>query len=139
MSADIEVLTHLISELKGSAALTALLTTYASSPAVFTHVPQDLTTYPYVTIYGIELNNEDTDATEAFTGVVNIHSWTDQRDMAVIGDIKSAIYGALHRTSADIAGYCITEMNQEFQTTLRDPDGITLHGVQRFKIMLSTL
>jgi hypothetical protein len=37
-----------------------------------------------------------------------------------------------------MSGYVPFELHQEFETILRDPDGITLHGVQRFRILIQT-
>lgn len=138
MSSQVQVTIAIIAALKADVALTNLLTTYAASPAVFTHVPQDLQEYPYVALFDTELNGDDNDCRLGFDGVLNIHSWSDKRDMAVIGDIQKAIYDALHHAELTMTGYSLIELAQEFSTILRDPDGITLHGVQRYRIILQT-
>ena len=138
MSSVVQIATAIMTKLKGDTNLTSLLTTYASLPAVFTHVPQDLNTYPYVVLYETGLDGNDNDAHLGFDGVLNIHCWTDERDMAVIGNIQNAIYNALHNQELTMTGYNLGELHQEFTTILRDPDGITLHGVQRFRIILQT-
>ena len=138
MSEQVQTAIAIIAALKADAPLTALLTTYAASPAVFTHVPQDLSTYPYVVLFESGLDGADNDCSLGFDGVLNIHSWTDQRDMAVIGNIQKAIYDVLNRAELAMTGYELIELHQEFSTILRDPDGITLHGVQRYRIILQT-
>lgn len=138
MSSQVQTVIAIIAALKADTALTALLTSYASSPAVFTHVPQDLELYPYVVLFDVGLDADDNDCRLGFDGVINIHSWSDERDMAVIGNIQKAIYDALHHAELTMAGYSMVELAQEFSTILRDPDGITLHGVQRYKIILQT-
>ena len=138
MSEQVQTAIAIIAALKADAPLTALLTTYAATPAVFTHVPQDLSTYPYVVLFEAGLDGDNNDCSLGFDGVLNIHSWTDQRDMAVIGDIQKAIYDVLNRAELVMTGYELIELHQEFSTILRDPDGITLHGVQRYRIILQT-
>ena len=138
MSEQVQTAIAVIAALKADAPLTALLTTYAATPAVFTHVPQDLSTYPYVVLFEAGLDGDDNDCFLGFDGTLNIHSWTDQRDMAVIGNIQKAIYDVLHHAELTMTGYQLIELHQEFSTILRDPDGITLHGVQRYRIILQT-
>ena len=138
MSEQVQTAIAVIAALKGNAALTGLLTTYAASPAVFTHVPQELETYPYVVLFDSGMDSEDNDSYLGFEGVFNIHSWSDQRDMAVIGNIQKAIYDVLHHADLTMTGYTVPEIHQEFSTILRDPDGITLHGVQRYKILIKS-
>ena len=138
MSEQVQLTIAIIAALKADAALTALLTTYAASPAVFTHVPQDLETYPYVVLFDSGLSDDSNDCNLGFDGVLNIHSWTDQRDIAVIGNIQKAVYDALNHAELAMTGYSLVELHQEFSTILRDPDGITLHGVQRYRIILQT-
>lgn len=137
MSHENELLIATIAALKADATLTSMLSSYAGQPSVFTHVPQDLGgAYPWVTIYGAESNQFDNDATLGFEGTITVHSWDDTRDMGVINNIKKAIYDVLHNNSLTYNGYCNVEFAQEFTTTLRDPDGITIHGVQRFKFIM---
>ena len=138
MSEQVQTAIAVIAALKADAPLSALLTTYAATPAVFTHVPQDLSVYPYVVLFEAGLDGDDNDCFLGFDGTLNIHSWTDQRDMAVIGNIQKAIYDVLHHAELTMTGYQLIELHQEFSTILRDPDGITLHGVQRYRIILQT-
>jgi len=46
------------------------------------------------------------------------------------------VYNSLNRAEFIIDGYILIDIMQENETVLRDPDGITLHGVQRFRIIL---
>ena len=138
MSQQVQTAIAIIAALKSDAPLTALLTTYAASPALFTHVPQDLGTYPYVVLFDSAFDGDDNDCYLGFDGVLNIHSWSDQRDLAIIGNIQKAIYDVLHHAELSMTGYELIELHQEFSTILRDPDGITLHGVQRYRILLKT-
>ena len=138
MSVIVEVTKMIIDELRATTALTSQLYNYAGTSGVFAHVPQDFDEYPYVVLYDTELNNDDNDANLAFDGVLNLHTWSDSRDMATVGNIQNAIYNALHHAELTMTGYDLVELHQEFTTIMRDPDGITLHGVQRFRVILET-
>lgn len=96
MSHENELLIATIAALKTDSTLTGLLSSYASEPSVFTHVPQDLgESYPWVTIYSVESNQFDNDATLGFEGTITVHSWDNRRDLGPINDIKKAIYDVL--------------------------------------------
>ena len=126
----------IIGELRANTALTTMLVDYAGADGVFYHVPQNFNAYPYVVVYDIDLDSDNSDLTLAFDGVINIHSWSDKRDISVIGDIMKEVYNSLNRAEFTIDGYVLIDIMQENEIVLRDPDGITLHGVQRFRIIL---
>ena len=138
MSVQVEVTKALINVLRNDAALTALLSTYAGGSGVFYHVPQNFNSYPYVVVYDIDLSSDNNDATLAFNGVVNIHSWSDDRDISTVGNVMQAVYNALNRIDFVMNGYSLINIVQENEVVLRDQDGITLHGVQRLRIILET-
>lgn len=129
----------IIGELRGNTALTSLLVDYVGADGVFYHVPQNFNAYPYVVVYDIDLNSDNNDVTLAFDGVINIHTWSDKRDISVIGDIMKEVYNTLNRADFSIDGYVLIDIMQENEIVLRDPDGITLHGVQRFRIILQNI
>jgi hypothetical protein len=138
MSAQVEITKAIIGALRADAALVALLADYTGTGGVFSHVPQDFDAYPYVVLYDIDLDNADNGAGNRFDGVINIHSWSDNRDITEIGNVMKAVYDVLHHDEFSMTGYTLVEINQQNQIILRDPDGITLHGVQRFAIMIQT-
>jgi hypothetical protein len=137
MSHQNQILIASIAALKADAQVTGLISSYEGQPSVFTHVPQDLgERYPWITIYSVESSTWDNNSTLGFEGTMTVHSWDNRRDMGEIGNIQKAIYNVLHNNSLTYTGYCNVEFNQEYQTVLRDPDGITLHGVQRFRFII---
>ncbi len=136
MSHENQILISTIAALKADSTLAGLIGEYGGEPSVFTHVPQDLDEYPWVVIYGIESNQFDNDATLGFEGTITVHSWTENRDIADVNNIKKAIYDVLHNNDLSFDGYCNVVYCQEYSGTLREPDGITLHGIQRFKFII---
>ena len=78
---------------------------------------------------------DDTDNTLGFEVVATIHTWAQERTTAQTGVIMQAIYDALQRYDIlPVTGYTVSGVDFESQTILRDPDGVTKHGVQRFRI-----
>ncbi len=136
MSANNALQAGLISALRGDADLSALLPTYATVPAVFYYVPQNFDdSQAYVTIYEISMLPDDTVNTDGFAAELTIHTWVEEETTAQTGDIMQAIYNLLHKNDTlPIVDYSVTGIDCEFQTILRDPDGKTRHGVQRFNI-----
>ena len=136
MSANNALQAGLISALRGDAALSALLPTYATVPAVFYYVPQNFDdSQAYVTIYEISMLPDDTVNTDGFAAELTVHTWVEEETTAQTGDIMQAVYSLLHKNDTlPLTDYSVSGINCEFQTILRDPDGKTRHGVQRFNI-----
>lgn len=126
----------IIGELRANTTLTTMLVDYVGADGVFYHVPQNFDAYPYVVVHDIDLDSDNSDGTLAYDGVINIHTWSDKRDISVIGDIMKEVYNTLNRAEFLIDGYLLIDIMQQNEIVLRDPDGITLHGVQRFRIIL---
>jgi hypothetical protein len=79
----------------------------------------------------------DTDGTTGFESTITVHSWDNDsvsRGMKAIKELMGAIYTALHRQSLTITGYQFTGCDFEFSETFIEADGVTRHGVQRFRI-----
>lgn len=136
MSANNNLQAALISALRGDASLSALLPVYATVPAVFYYVPQNFDdSQPYVTIYEMSMLQDDTVNTNGYQVTVTIHTWVEEETTAKTGAIMQAIYDLLHKNDTlPVNNYTVTGIDCEFQTILRDPDGKTRHGVQRFNI-----
>lgn len=125
--------TALIAKLQAASGLTALLTDGASG--VYDHVPQG-SSFPYVSVgeYATQedgakgLNGQDFDVT--------IHTWSRYRGRKEIFDIMKQIYAALHEQSLTVSGGDTILLRYAFSDDFPDPDGITQHGVQRFRALV---
>lgn len=133
MSVNNELQTALIARLRDQL---TMLPDFAGVKAVFFQVPQQYDdSQPYVTIYELNMLQDDTDNTTGFEVVATIHTWVQERTTAQTGVIMQAIYDALQRYDIlPVTGYTVSGVSFESQTILRDPDGVTKHGVQRFRI-----
>ena len=123
----------ILTVLQTDSGLTALLA--GGSASVYDHVPQS-SAYPYIAIGEAtarpgEADNNDGDI---MAQTVTIHSWSRHRGMKEVKEIMGEVVGALNRASLSVTGFNVLESRFEFSETFMDPDTITRHGVQRFRI-----
>jgi hypothetical protein len=99
---------------------------------IFNSMPQDAdnSIFPCVVIDAQQDNILDTDTTNGFNSTVLIHTWSVQPSNIEVSAIQDQIYNSLHRKK----GGLISGISCELSEILRDPDGISRHGVQRFRI-----
>lgn len=105
-----------------------------SGISAYNHVPQDEVDYPFVVVDSITLENNDSDSEFAYIGMAYVHVWSDYKGEFEAAGIQKQIYDACHRQPLTTTSYKISGIHQEFSEILVDPDGITRHGVQRYKI-----
>lgn len=102
---------------------------------VYDATPQD-EAFPYVTFAADSEEQWDTDDSHGFEAVVEVHTWSRFRGLGETKRIQQAIYNALHDVSLTVIRHnvvlCLWESAQQFV----DPDGLTRHGVQRFRVIL---
>ena len=138
MSAELEIQKAVITALKAYAPLAAVLATASS---IYDNVPQvvdggDSSNFPYV-VLGDDTSIEfDTDDTNGHETTITLHSWSRKRPRKETKTIMGHIYKALHKTSLNISGYNTVLIQSEFSSTEKDPDGISTHGIQRFRIIV---
>lgn len=121
------------------APLTALLGTYGGQPAIFDGPLQpndagDGTPMPYLSIGWISTAPDDTDTEQGARATVTIHSWAENHALVVVSAIMEQVYRALHRQELAPDGLAFVGCDQIFSEATRDPDGVTVHGIQRFLI-----
>lgn len=104
------------------------------SVEVYDHVPQDAA-YPYVTIGEGTESEWDTDDSLGIDATINIHVWSRYRGRKEVKQLQDQIYAALHRYDLPVSGADTVLVNFEFADSFVDPDGLTRHGVQRFRII----
>ena len=70
---------------------------------------------------------------------VNLHIWSQYKGSKEAKNIMDRVHTLLHDTSLSVTGFNLINLRFEFADILRDPDGITRHGVMRFRaVMLGT-
>ena len=119
-------------------AIYARLSAVVDIAEVFDFMPQQAS-YPCVIIGdALEYENETDSEINAFDSVLTIHSWTketESRGYKQLDLIMEQVRTALHHHDLQVSGYGVTGLFLEFNEKLRDSDGLTRHGVQRFRLI----
>ena len=102
---------------------------------VFDDVPEN-TAYPYVVIGEETATNIDTKDKDAHEHTLTIHVWSQYRGRKEIKNIMSSVYTLLHNASTTVSGASLVNIRHEFENTLTEADGITRHGVMRFRAVV---
>jgi len=103
---------------------------------VFDDVPTS-TAYPYIRIGEETLADTSSKDKDIFEHTLTIHIWSQYRGNRDIKDIMKQVHNVLHDSSLSVTGASMVNMRQEFHTTLIEGDGITRHGVMRFRAVVS--
>ena len=103
---------------------------------VFDDVPTD-TAYPYIVIGDETATNISAKDKDFHEHTLTIHIWSQYRGNRDIKEIMEQVYAALNDVSYTVSGASGVNLKHEFQTTLTEGDGITRHGVMRFRAVVS--
>ena len=124
---------RLYATLNGDATLTNTL-----GAAVYDEVPEG-SAYPYVNIGEETATAFDTKDLAGSQITINLHVWSQYKGSKEAKNIMDRVHTLLHDTSLSVTGFNLINLRFEFADILRDPDGITRHGVMRFRaVMLGT-
>jgi hypothetical protein len=102
---------------------------------IFDDVPED-TKYPYVVIGEETASNNGTKTVDGIEHTLTIHAWSQYRGRREIKEIMQSVYENLHNTAITVSGASLVNIRQEFNTTMAETDGITRHGVMRFRAVV---
>ena len=117
--------------LSGDSAVQALV----GNPArVYDHVPQD-TTFPYVAMGEVAAADWDTKSEDGMDQTFMVHTWSRYRGMSEAKRIMGAVVDALDKVALSVTGHDLVQLRFEFSDTFLDEDGLTRHGVQRFRAL----
>ena len=102
---------------------------------VYNFVPQN-TTYPYVQVGDDSMADNSTKDLDGNIHSIMIHTWSRYRGDKEAKEIMARIYELLHNSSLSVSGASLVNARFETSDILNDPDGITKHGVQRFRFVI---
>lgn len=117
-------------KLTGNTALMAAIT------GVYDFIP-DRQSFPFVTIGEGDFQDRGSHDTDGWTAVITINTWSRARGRKGAYDIMALIDTAMHNGSLSITGSRALVLRRDTSTVLVDPDAVTYHGVQRFKLLLA--
>lgn len=111
-----------------------LLTSVAGMPPVYDDVPQGAQ-FPYIVI-GDDISTPfDDDCGVGAETLVTIHVWSTYSGRREVKDILALIYSAMNRAKLPLNNAYTVDCNFDYQDTFLDPDGVTRHGIIRFRLL----
>ena len=106
------------------------------SATVHDHVPQG-TAYPYIVIGEETMTDESSTKTIDFNNfTLTIHIFSRNRGRKEAKQIMARIYELLHNQNLSVTGADHINTRFEFSDVIKENDGLTYHGVQRFRTIL---
>lgn len=121
---------------------TTLQSLTGATPArIFDHVPQNSwndedpngNPLPYVVVGDSTATDSDTKTEDGMEQTLTIHTWSRYLGMSQVKRIMGAVVDALDHQALTVTGHDLIQIDFEFSDTFLDPDGVTRHGVQRFR------
>jgi hypothetical protein len=92
--------------------------------------------YPFVSLgeeTAIDYGTKDLVGGET---TLNIHIWSQYKGAKETKEIMDRIHDLLHDSNLSVSGFNLINLRFEFSDILRDPDGVTRHGVMRFRAII---
>ena len=102
---------------------------------VFDFVPEN-TAFPYVKIGEETAVDNGTKTLQGNEHTLVIHTFSRYRGSKETKEIMSRIYALLHESSLTISGASLVNLRFEFSDIIKENDGLTTHGLQRFRAMV---
>lgn len=102
---------------------------------IYDDVPEG-TSAPYIVVgeeTAIDAAVKDKDAHEH---TLTLHVWSQYRGRYEIKTLMQEVYSKLHDTAISVTDASLVLIRHEFSTTLQEADGITRHGVMRFRALV---
>ena len=106
--------------------------------SVYDHVPQ-VSAFPYIVIGDDTSISFDTDESVGSESTLTIHVWSQYRGKMQVKEILQEIYDKLNRADIAVSGCHLVECVAEFQETYLESDGLTRHGVIRFRLIVEDI
>ena len=112
--------------------------TSTQGAAVYDEVPEN-SAFPYVQIGGESTADFSTKDLTGSEVTINLDVWSQYKGSKEVKNLMDRVHTLLHDSSLTVTGHNLVNLRFEFGDVLRDPDGITRHGVMRFRaVMLGT-
>ena len=93
-------------------------------------------TFPYCVIGNDTARAWDTDDVRGANITLTLHFWSRGQGFKQVKVLMDQAYGLLNRVVLAKAGYSIIDCLFEFSDTISDPDSMTKHGVQRYRLTI---
>jgi len=116
-------------------ALTGISATVTDTPA-FTPEGEPAHQFPSIVIGRDTMRDWSQDGRRGADITVTLHFWSRSAGMAQVKGLMGGAYSRLNRAALSLTGYAVTDCLCEFATTTTEPDNVTRHGVQRYRLTI---
>ena len=117
-------------------ALSADATLVSAVTGIYDFVPEG-TAFPYVKVGDQTMVDGGTKNKKGNDFTLMIHTFSRYRGSKEIKEIMSLVYDVLHESSLSVSG-AFNNMRFEFSDIIKENDGLTTHGMQRFRVFVLT-
>ena len=93
-------------------------------------------TYPFITLGEETTIDYSTKTATGSETTINIHIWSQYKGSKQTKEIMDKVHDLLHDSNLTVTGFNLINLRFEFSDIMRDPDGITRHGVMRFRAII---
>jgi len=134
---NVELRIAIVAALKAHAPLAALLAAdpLDATAAVYDHAPQDAA-FPYEVVGEPNGVDHDTDDSLGWDAELTIHQFSRFRGFEEVERIQRETDEALNRTEPVIVDGRIVTLHRVSVDGVLDPDGLTRHGIHRFRTII---
>lgn len=116
------------SALSANAPLNALL----GGARIYDDVPH-AAAYPYVTMGQTSSSDYGTGSNDGEEHILTLHIWSSFGGRSEAQLIMGAIRDVLHTAHLALSGHALVNLRQQFSDVRREADGITIHGLVRYR------
>ena len=125
----LELQKSIFNALDGDSTLQSLVTD------VYDFVPES-TAFPYVKVGEETSIDNGTKTLQGNEHTLVIHTFSRYRGSKEVKGIMSRIYALLHESSLSVSGASLVNLRFEFSDVIKENDGFTSHGLQRFRAVV---
>ena len=111
-----------------------LTNTYSAN--TFDYVPDNFANFPYIKIGEETTVDNGTKTLQGNEHTLVIHTFSQYRGSKEVKNIMSRIYALLHESSLSVSGASLVNLRFEFSDIIKENDGLTTHGIQRFRAVV---
>ena len=116
----------------GALVANATLASLLGGARIFDDVPQ-ATPYPHVTLGQTSSSENATGTEDGEEHILTLHVWSQAGGRSEAQRIMGALRDALHTASLALTGHTLVSLRQQFADVRRDADGVTIHGLVRYR------
>ena len=93
-------------------------------------------TYPFITLGEETTIDYSTKTATGGETTINIHIWSQYKGSKQTKEIMDKVHDLLHDSNLSVTGFNLINLRFEYSDIMRYPDGITRHGVMRFRAII---